>query len=208
LICAFPADFSDPRSERFNSLLNRRWKPAGNEEEMIDVHCSFVGRGANMTAAFTTAASAQDQDTDQTAARSRAVLLAVEREKKTTETAPPQRSKVEGALYKYDNGAGTPFIFQSWHGLHLAGGSFPAGAGIKAGIGYTHDLGHTRPADDLDRPIPSRSIPLRRMARAGTRRARRVSTFIVSAALRWRCGLARSTTNFPSRTFSGSVRTA
>jgi hypothetical protein len=82
---------------------------------------------------------------------SRTARLEAERDKKAGEIVPPQRSKIERALYKYDNGAGTPFIFQNWHGLHLAGGSFPAGAGTKAGIGYTHDLGRVRPAADPNR---------------------------------------------------------
>src|SRR5262245_7320587 len=78
--------------------------------------------------------SGQDQDPDQGSSASRAGLLAGEREKKATTASPPVRSKVERALYKYDNGFGTPFIFQTWHGLHLAGGNFPAGAGLKFGV--------------------------------------------------------------------------
>ena len=55
-------------------------------------------------------------------------------------------------VVQYDNGFGTPFIFQTWHGLHLAGGNFPAGAGVKFGVGFTHDLGPVRPAADPMRP--------------------------------------------------------
>jgi hypothetical protein len=102
--------------------------------------------------AVTAPVSAQDQDPDQGSSVSRATLLAGEREKKATTAAPPERSTVERALYKYDNGfGGTPFIFQSWHGLHLAGGNFPAGAGVKFGVGFTHDVGPVRPAADPDR---------------------------------------------------------
>jgi len=95
-------------------------------------------------------AFAQDQDSDQIVP-SRAALLAGEREKKATEATPPERSKVEKFLYGYDNGAGTPFLFQSWHGLHLGSAGFPAGAGTKFALGFTHDLGRTRPAADPNR---------------------------------------------------------
>jgi hypothetical protein len=63
--------------------------------------------------------SAQDQSQDSSG--SRAGLLAAERDKKATETSPPQRGRVERALYRYDqeNGA-LPFISQEWHGLQLA----------------------------------------------------------------------------------------
>ena len=106
-----------------------------------------------LLAAASAPATAQNQDTDQTSAGSRAALLAAGREAKATEVSPPVRSKVEAALYRYDNsGVATPFIFQPWHGLHLGGGSFPAGAGTKVGIGFTHDLGRVRPAADPDRP--------------------------------------------------------
>jgi hypothetical protein len=94
-------------------------------------------------------AAAQDQD--QTSADSRAALLLAEREKKETETSPPQRSKIERALYRYDQGYGTPFIFQSWHGFRLAGGEFPAGAGTTIGTAFVHDLGKNRPAADPNR---------------------------------------------------------
>jgi len=97
-------------------------------------------------------ALAQDPDALPISDTSRTALLAAEREKKQTEIAPPRRSRVERALYGYDNGAGTPFVFQPWHGFQLAGGSFPAGAGTTFGVSFTHDLGPTRPAADLNRP--------------------------------------------------------
>ena len=96
--------------------------------------------------------SAQERTEDQTSVRSRADLLATEREEKTSQTEPPKRSKVEHALSVYDNWEGIPFVFQSWHGFHLGGAGFPAGAGTKFGIGYTHDLGRVRPAADPNRP--------------------------------------------------------
>jgi hypothetical protein len=105
-----------------------------------------------LMATASTPAVAQDQDGLQISDRSRTALLAAEREKKETEATPPQRSRIERALYGYDNGAGTPFIFQPWHGFQLAGGSFPAGAGTTFGVAFTHDLGPTRPAADPNRP--------------------------------------------------------
>jgi len=97
-------------------------------------------------------ASAQDQDQNAVSPGTRAALLDAERDKKATDVSPPQRTRVERALYEYDNGAGTPFIFQPWHGLRLAGGSFPAGAGTAAGVAFMRDLGTVRPAADPNRP--------------------------------------------------------
>lgn len=94
--------------------------------------------------------SAQDQSQDSLG--SRAGLLAAERDKKASETSPPQRGRVERALYRYDQDNGAlPFIFQTWHGLQLASGGFPAGAGTGFGTRYTRPLGTVRPAADPDR---------------------------------------------------------
>jgi surface antigen Omp85-like protein len=103
-----------------------------------------------LLAATCAPALAQD-DSAQISSASRAALLAAERDAKATETVPPQRSRIERALYGYDNGAGTPFIFQPWHGFQLAGGSFPAGAGTTFGVRFMHDLGPNRPAADPNR---------------------------------------------------------
>ena len=104
-----------------------------------------------LTVTASTPAVAQDQDGFQISDTSRAALLAAEREKKETETTAPRRSRIERALYGYDNGAGTPFIFQPWHGFQLSGGGFPAGAGTTFGVAFTHDLGPTHPAADPNR---------------------------------------------------------
>ena len=96
-------------------------------------------------------ASAQDQNPDQTSTGSRAARLAAERERKSTETSSPQRSKIERALHFYDNWSGPPLIFQRWHGFRLAGGSFPAGAGTNVGMSFIRDLGPARPAADPNR---------------------------------------------------------
>ena len=106
-----------------------------------------------LLAAASSPASAQAPDQDQAPVPVRAALLDGEREKKATETTPPQRGTIERALSVYDKGGGgVPFLFQPWHGFHYAGGSFPAGAGLKFGVGFTHDLGRVRPASDPERP--------------------------------------------------------
>jgi len=81
----------------------------------------------------------------------RATLLAAERDKKATETSPPERSFVERALYRYDNSSGLS-LFGNWHGLHLAGGDFPAGAGTKFGVGFKHAIGSSDLVLDPRRP--------------------------------------------------------
>jgi hypothetical protein len=95
---------------------------------------------------------AQDQSVDVTSPLSRAALLAAEREKKASDSAPPERSKVEHALYAYDNWSGLPFLMRPWHGFTRPGAGFPAGAGMVFGLGYRHDLGRVRPAADPERP--------------------------------------------------------
>ena len=107
---------------------------------------------ALLLAAASAPASAQAPDQDQTPVPLRATLLDGEREKKATETTPPRRGTIERALSVYDRGGGgVPFLFQPWHGFRFAGGGFPAGAGTKFGVGFTHDLGRVRPASDPDR---------------------------------------------------------
>jgi hypothetical protein len=91
-------------------------------------------------------ALAQDQGS---VPSSRAGLLAAERDRKASETAAPERSAVERALYWYDNQYLLTRILGGWNGLHLAGGDFPAGAGMKYGAGFTRTLGS---ASAPDRP--------------------------------------------------------
>lgn len=66
----------------------------------------------------------------------RSALLSAERDKKAEETAPPERSVVERALYWYDNQYVLPKITAGWNGFRLAGGRFPAGAGTAAGVAF------------------------------------------------------------------------
>src|SRR4029453_11081406 len=114
-------------------------------------------------------ASAQEPPADQIQPLddSRTALLTTAREQKATELTPPQRSKMERALYRYDNGTGAlPFVLQSWHGFQLASGSFPAGAGTGFGTRFMSDLWHVRPAADPDRPD---RVQLDAVAAYGTR---------------------------------------
>src|SRR5262245_3283349 len=97
------------------------------------------------------ALAAQEQSVDDISV-SRAALLAAEREKKACDTTAPDRSKVEHALYAYDNWSGLPFLMRPWHGFQRPGAGFPAGAGMVFGLGYRHDLGRVRPGADPERP--------------------------------------------------------
>jgi hypothetical protein len=162
-----------------------------------------------LLAAASLPASAQDQNPDQASEGSRAALLAAEREKKATETEPPQRSKVERWLYRYDNsGVATPFIFAPWHGLHLAGANFPAGAGTKIGVGYTRDVGRARPAADRNRPNRIEFDAVGAYSTQGySRGAAGLNLYRLGGAL-WTSASAGSTTSFPSRISSGLDRAA
>jgi len=81
----------------------------------------------------------------------RAALLAAAREQKELERAPVQRSLVEKGLYWYDNQYLLPKVFGKWKGIHLGGGSFPAGAGTKFGVGYDHAIGSEENPDRANR---------------------------------------------------------
>src|SRR5262245_11039202 len=129
--------------------------------------CSMsMARSCMVLLLLATASPARAQDQNQTADASRAALLAAERDKKAAETVPPQRTRIERALYNYDNGFGTPFIFQPWHGLQLASGHFPAGAGTAFGVSFTRDLGSNRPGADPNRP---NRVELKTLAAYSTR---------------------------------------
>lgn len=77
---------------------------------------------------------------------SRTVVLAAEREAKSTTLTPPERSFLERKLYWYDNQHVLDRVFGGWHGIHFAGGAFPAGAGTAFGVGLDRTLGR---ASDL-----------------------------------------------------------
>ena len=70
----------------------------------------------------------------------RASLLDQARQELTSQSVPPQRSKVERWLYWYDNQYVLEKLAAGWKGIHLAGSGFPAGAGIKFGVGFDRTL--------------------------------------------------------------------
>ena len=65
---------------------------------------------------------------------SRGTILDQARESLTSQSTPPERSWVERKLYWYDNQYVLAKLFGGWKGIHLAGGSFPAGAGLKQNV--------------------------------------------------------------------------
>ena len=82
----------------------------------------------------------------------RASLMQTAREALARESARPRRSAIERGLYWYDNQYVLAKLFGGWKGIHLAGGDFPAGAGLKFGIGYDKAL----TSSDPDPLIPNR----------------------------------------------------
>jgi hypothetical protein len=111
--------------------------------------------------------------------------LTAAREQKATELTPPQRSKMERALYRYDNGTGAlPFVLQSWHGFQLASGSFPGSADTGFGTRFMSDHWHVRPAADPDRPDRVHLDAVAAYRHAAIRDWRRGSRCIASAAHR------------------------
>jgi len=99
----------------------------------------------------------------------RAGMLAAAREAKAKESAPPRRSALEQRLYWYDNQYVLPKLLAGWHGVHIAGGSFPAGAGLKFGVGFDRAIG----AGDPDPELPNR-VGLTARAAISTRGYKRV----------------------------------
>ena len=81
----------------------------------------------------------------------RAALLAAAREQKALEPKPVERSSVEKGLYWYDNQYLLSRVFGKWTGLHIGGGGFPAGAGMKFGVAYDHAIGSEENPDRANR---------------------------------------------------------
>jgi outer membrane protein assembly factor BamA len=81
----------------------------------------------------------------------RAAVLAAAREQKSQELKPVERSTVEKGLYWYDNQYLLTRIFGKWHGLHIGGGNFPAGAGTKFGVAYDHTIGSEESSERANR---------------------------------------------------------
>jgi hypothetical protein len=84
-------------------------------------------------------------------ALTRAALLAAARDQKGLEREPVKRSLMERGLYWYDNQQLLPKIFGKWKGIHIGGGGFPAGAGMKFGVAYDHAIGSEENPDRANR---------------------------------------------------------
>ena len=82
----------------------------------------------------------------------RAGLMEKARETLASESVTPQRSVIERGLSWYDNQYVFAKLLGGWKGIHLAGGDFPAGAGLKFGVGYDKAL----TSADPDPLIPNR----------------------------------------------------
>jgi len=83
---------------------------------------------------------------------SRASLLEAKRRAKFQEILPPSRKSVETGLTRFDQA----MLFfgkvqRGWHGVRMAGGDFPAGAGFNYGVGFT-DNAVGAVYEDLDMP--------------------------------------------------------
>jgi hypothetical protein len=83
--------------------------------------------------------------------RTRAAVLAAARDQKSLEVRPVERSLMERGLYWYDNQYLLSKISSSWKGFHIGGGGFPAGAGMKFGVGYDHAIGSEESPDRANR---------------------------------------------------------
>src|SRR5687768_13098954 len=103
---------------------------------------AFAGQEAPAAAPGDSAASAATPSgTPAADSLTRAALLAAARDQKGIEREPVKRSTVEKGLYWYDNQYLLPKVFGKWKGIHIGGGGFPAGAGMKFGVAYDHAIG-------------------------------------------------------------------
>ena len=104
---------------------------------MRAVHCSvFRPVLAALLAVVASPVLAQSPEGSST----RAGLIEQAREALASESAAPRRSSIERFLYWYDNQHVLEKPVRGWKGIHFAGGDFPAGAGLKFGIGYDKPL--------------------------------------------------------------------
>jgi hypothetical protein len=79
-------------------------------------------------------------------------ILDAARDALSSQSAPPTRSTIERGLYWYDNQYVLAKIFGGWKGIHIGGGGFPAGAGMKFGVSWDRPL----TSNDPDPAIPNR----------------------------------------------------
>jgi hypothetical protein len=63
-------------------------------------------------------------------------MLRTSREDLAAASTAPTRSRVERFLYWYDHQSVLTKALGGWHGFHIGAGDFPAGAGMKFGVGY------------------------------------------------------------------------
>ncbi|NJR31216.1 BamA/TamA family outer membrane protein [bacterium] len=83
---------------------------------------------------------------------SRTALLEAARRARLETSAPPSRKTVEKGITKVDDAmAFLGKVQRGWHGVGLAGGDFPAGAGFNYGVGFT-DNAVGAVYEDLDMP--------------------------------------------------------
>ena len=74
------------------------------------------------------------------------------REALTSQSVPPERSTIERGLYWYDNQYLLTKLFGGWKGIRLGGGDFPAGAGLKFGVGLRQGADDGRSRSDYAQP--------------------------------------------------------
>ena len=123
----------------------------------------------------------------------RASVLDQAREALATQSAPPRRSLIERGLYWYDNQSVLARGLGGWKGVRIAGGDFPAGAGMKVGLAFDKSLTTVDPDPDA----PNR-LALATRGAYSTRGYKRVSAAIDAR------NLAGSVVNRP-RTTGGTT---
>jgi outer membrane protein assembly factor BamA len=117
-----------------------------------DTRPAFAGQETPAASTVESAApAATPSGTPAADAFTRAALLAAARDQKGLERAPVKRSLMEKGLYWYDNQYLLPKIFGKWKGIHLGGGGFPAGAGMKFGVAYDQTIGSEETPDRANR---------------------------------------------------------
>jgi hypothetical protein len=107
---------------------------------------------AAMAAMIALLASPVPAQTTSEPSATRSSVLDAARDALASQSAPPTRSKMEQGLYWYDNQYVLAKIFGGWKGIRIGGGDFPAGAGMKFGVGF--DKGLTTADPDL--AVPNR----------------------------------------------------
>jgi Omp85 superfamily domain len=125
---------------------------------------------AILSGALATSPALAQSSSDQP--QTRDAILDDARSALTTQSAPPTRSTTDRFLSWYDNQYVLTKLLSGWNGIHYAVGDFPAGAGIKFGVGYDKLL----TTADSDPTLPNRldlsvigAYSTRGYARAGGR---------------------------------------